>query len=127
MSQDNSEIPIKAPATLDEARRAAIKCLETHAALADAATRVFHAACDGKNELSLDATDTEGKWHAMRLSNGQYVSEFGLRRAIMEAGIEFEEFHPYIVNLYNALRNGWNPICQFWPRLAEACALHGRD
>lgn len=97
MSQDNSEIPIKATATLDDARRAAIKCLEAVGAVVDAATRALNAVqiCD------------------------KIVSDPDFRHAQLQADVELEDYHPYIVHLYNALRNGWYPICQFWPRLAE--------
>ena len=44
----------------------------------------------------------------------------------MEGDIELDDHRPYIIRLYRALRNGWNPICRFWPRLAElVCYSNG--
>ena len=44
MSQDNSRIPIKAPATLEDAKRAAIECLEAYVAITRAASPILQAA-----------------------------------------------------------------------------------
>ena len=38
------------------------------------------------------------------------------------ADVDLEDYGPYIVRLYSAVRNGWVPICRLWPRLIELMA-----
>ena len=105
MTQDSTSITVKTAVALADAKKAAMECLRAVVAIVDAATRVFHAV-PSPDKKSWDRHYEFGK-----------VDVF--LRALMESNIELDDHRLYITGLYRALRNGWHPICRFWPRLAE--------
>ena len=105
MTQDSTSITVKTTVAVADAKRAAIECLQAVVAIADAATRLFR---------TVPSPDKKS-WD--RHYEDAAVDVF--QCALMESNIELKDHRPYIIELYRALRNGWHPICRFWPRLAD--------